>query len=312
MNFQQPDSSAQMRMPDAVNNGMQNIGDSLGQMQSSVNDTLNQFSQKAESGTNASFEFLQSNTIIAKFAFLILVLICFLIFINLGIMLIGYFTSPSKDPYLIRGMADGNNAKIVTQDPTSDDSIPIARSNNATTGAEFTWSSWLFINDLGNDNNKYQHIFNKGDGNYSSANNITSVNNAPGLYLHPNSNSLHVIIDTVNPNDPNTIVDISNVPIKKWFHVALRLKNNIFDVYINGTISNRLLLQNVVKQNYNNVYISQNGGFNGKISNLRYYSYALNVFELNSIVYNGPNLTVTDKILGQSDFTYLSSMWYSR
>lgn len=312
MNYQQPAANAEpMKMPESFSNGIRNVGDSLENIQSNVTESLNQFSQKAEAGASASSQFLQSNTIVAKFAFLILILVGFLLLMNLGISLIAYFTSPSKNPYLIKGMMDGNNPRVIPQDPTNPDAIPILRSNNETTGAEFTWSTWLYLNDLGNDAKKYQHIFNKGDGNFSSIDNLTNINNAPGMYIHPATNGLHIVIDTVNPEDTNTVVDISNVPIRKWVNVILRLKNSVFDVYVNGVISNRLLLQNVVKQNYNDVYVCQNGGFNGKLSNLRYYGYALNVFEINSIVYGGPNLTVSDKILNQSNFNYLSNLWYS-
>jgi Concanavalin A-like lectin/glucanases superfamily len=311
MNYQQPATAEPLKIPENVSTGIRNLGTSIENIQSNVSDSLNQFSQKAEAGASASSQFLQSNTIVAKFAFLILVLVGFLLLMNLGISLIAYFTSPSKNPYIIRGMVDGNNPQVIPQDPTNANSIPILRSNNETTGAEFTWSTWIYLNDLGNDAKKYQHIFNKGDGNFNSIDNLTNINNAPGMYLYPATNSLHIVIDTVDPADTNTVVDISNVPIRKWVNVIMRLKNNTFDVYVNGAISNRLILQNVVKQNYNDVYVCQNGGFNGKLSNLRYYGYALNVFEINSIVYGGPNLTVSDKILKQSNYNYLSNLWYS-
>jgi hypothetical protein len=311
MNYQQPTTAEPLKIPENVSTGIRNLGTSIENIQSNVSDSLNQFSQKAEAGASASSQFLQSNTIVAKFAFLILVLVGFLLLMNLGISLIAYFTSPSKNPYIIRGMVDGNNPQVIPQDPTNANSIPILRSNNETTGAEFTWSTWIYLNDLGNDAKKYQHIFNKGDGNFNSIDNLTNINNAPGMYLYPATNSLHIVIDTVDPADTNTVVDISNVPIRKWVNVIMRLKNNTFDVYVNGAISNRLILQNVVKQNYNDVYVCQNGGFNGKLSNLRYYGYALNVFEINSIVYGGPNLTVSDKILKQSNYNYLSNLWYS-
>jgi hypothetical protein len=312
MNYQQPAAIAEpLKMPESITAGIRNVGDSIENIQSNVNQSLNQFSQKAEAGASASTQFLQSNTIVAKFAFLILILVGFLLLMNLGINLIAYFTSPSKNPYVIKGMVDGNNPQVIPQDPTNSNAVPILRSNNETTGAEFTWSTWLYLNDLGNDEKKYQHVFNKGDGNFNSIDNLTNINNAPGMYIYPATNSLHIVVDTVDPADTNTVVDISNVPIRKWVNVILRLKNNIFDVYVNGVISNRLILQNVVKQNYNDVYVSQNGGFNGKLSNLRYYGYALNIFEINSIVYSGPNLSVSDKLLKQNNFSYLSNLWYS-
>jgi hypothetical protein len=122
-----------------------------------------------------------------------------------------------------------------------------------------------------------------------------------------------VILDTVNSTDTNNRIDIENIPIRKWAHVAIRIKNTILDVYVNGIVSNRLVLLNVPKQNYNDINLFQNGGFNGKLSNLRYYSRALNVFEINAIVLYGPNLNIADtSSLQNKNFDYLSRQWYSQ
>ena len=83
-----------------------------------------------------------------------------------------------------------------------------------------------------------------------------------------------------NPN----IIDIDNVPLKKWVHVAIRAMNTKVDVYVNGIIASRLEMLDTPKQNYGDIYIAQNGGFMGKLSALRYYNRALNIFEINHIV----------------------------
>jgi len=186
-------------------------------------------------------------------------------------MLIQYFSSPSSNPFLVKGMIDGTNAKIISQDPSRVDAVPIYRSNNQSTGSEFTWSVWLYINDLGTET-KYQNVFNKGDAIYGS-NGISKVNNGPGLYLGNGGvttkmkNNLHIVMDTNNPRD-SAVLDIDNIPLRKWVHVAVRLENTILDVYVNGVISGRTVLTNVPKQNYNDVNICQNGGFSGKCQTL--------------------------------------------
>jgi hypothetical protein len=118
-------------------------------------------------------------------------------------------------------------------------------------------------------------------------------------------------MDTVNGSDKNKTIDIDNIPIRKWVHVAIRMQNLVLDVYVNGVVSSRLILNNVPKQNYNDVYICQSGGFAGKLSNLRYLSYAMNVFEINNVVLGGPNLKVTDSTSKSSGYTYLSTSWYT-
>jgi hypothetical protein len=326
-----------------LNQGIQGVSDALTSIKTQVSGAFNDFATQP----NASSEFSYSNTIIAKFAFLLLVIILFMFFINLGINLLAYSTSPGNNPYLIRGIQQGTYPLQIPQNPNSNGSITLMRSNNESSGAEFTWSIWLYIDDLMTpDNKKYQHIFNKGDNIYDSTTGLSKVNNAPGLYLgnggdiNKPMNTLHVIMDTVgvaidskgvqvspsgsssttaaplsngfmNPS-PGTI-DIVNIPLKKWFHLGIRLENSILDVYINGTINQRQILSNVPKQNYFDVFVCQNGGFQGTISDLRYFNSALNVFQINSIVSEGPSLKTSAQYETNStlkDYRYLSYLWY--
>ena len=109
-------------------------------------------------------DFSDSNTIIAKMSFLILVLILFIVAVGLGIQLISYFLQPRATTYLVYGLQPGTTPKTITQDPSSSESITVWRSNNKNTGIEFTWHVWLNISDVGSSaNSVYQHIFNKGE-----------------------------------------------------------------------------------------------------------------------------------------------------
>lgn len=313
MFFQDNKPTANNNMiPESIKSGIQSVEETFSNIRSSVDDTLNEFSDKSKTSIDASTEFLNSNTIIAKFVFVILILVGFLLLMNLGIFLISYFSDLSVNPYLINGTIGGTTPMIIQQDPKAYNSVSILRSNNESHGIEFTWSFWLYINDIGTDPNKYQHIFNKGD-NYFNTNNIASVNNSPGVYLGPKNNNLHIIMNTTSINDmSNNYVDIDNIPIRNWFHVAIRLQNRTMDIYINGTIASRIQLPNIPKQNYNNVNICQNGGFSGNLSNLRYYNYAITIFDINAIVSVGPNI----KLLGNANvnssyYGYLSNLWYS-
>jgi hypothetical protein len=291
----------------------QNIGNQISNLRENVTESLNNFSLKNEMPT-ASNEYLQSNSIIAKFVFFVLVLICFMVLLNLGVTLVAYFLKPSANPYIVKGLIDGNRAIVVSQDPKNSNSATILRSNDQTTGLEFTWSVWLYIMDNNSSSYTYQNIFNKGNGVYDKTNGLATVNNGPGLYLNSDiSNTLHVVMDNVNTNTLNQSMNITNVPFNNWFHVALRMQNNILDVYINGTISGRLFLNDVARQNYNDVNICQNGGFNGHLSNLRYYSTALSAFEINNIVMYGPNKTPSSlsTISANKNYNYLSNSWYT-
>lgn len=269
--------------------------------------------------------YLKSNGLVAKFVFIIVVVILFVLLFRLGLWLIAWYNSPPRDPYVIKGMLDGSFAVTVPQNPKSADSVPIFRSNNDDTGAAFTWSAWLYVNDFGFNDNKFYHVFSKGTAGVDDLN-ISKVNNAPGLYLGktgspaPNSEinnnglTLRVIMSTVKLNDGKTTVDVDNIPVRKWFHVALRLENTILDVYLNGVISGRLLLSNVPKQNYNDILIHQNGGFSGKTSDIRYFSRSLNIFQIQNIVNKGPDTSssaLSGHESGLGNYGYLGFDWYS-
>ena len=305
----------------SVSSAAQSVSQKASEISSSVSASLNEFSSK--SVADGSAEFLDSNTIVAKFAFVILILLAFLFLCNLGIILIGYFTAPPTNPFLISGTANGASELVIKQDPKAKDSVQILRSTNGDSGIEFTWSFWLFVMnmDTKNNNTAYRHVFNKGNLPTSENDGIASVNNAPGVYLSMNKDTnqlnLHVVMNTVDSSNIYQFVDVPNIPIEKWFHCAIRLKNKVVDVYINGTVTARIVLKSVPKQNYYNVNICSNGGFNGNIADLRYYSRAQSVFEINNTVVWGRNKNVSVSSGGgsKSDGTgfpyYLSNIWYS-
>jgi hypothetical protein len=297
-----------------ISNALNSAGEGISNAAGSVKDTLNEFSSK--SAVDASTEFLESNSILAKFAFLILVLIGFLFLVNLGILLIGYFVQPPNNPYLVKGTMNAANELTISQDPKNTSSISILRSNNQTTGIEFSWCIWIYINHINTvkPSPRYQNYFNKGDG-YYNANGIASVNNGPGLYLDNTGSQLSVVMNTVAVSDASETLNVPDIPLKKWFHCVIRMENKIMDVYINGVVVQRLILQDVPKQNYNDVNVCKNGGFNGSIADLQYYNRALSVFEINNIVVWGRNTSASTSA-GSSDATgfpyYLSNLWYAK
>jgi hypothetical protein len=134
-------------------------------------------------------------------------------------------------------------------------------------------------------------------------------NNAPGLYLSPTTNELIVVMNTFTTI--NEEVKIPNIPLNKWLHLVIRVENNNLDVYVNGSLAKRHVLSGVPKQNYGNVNVALNGGFQGYISDLRYFSHGLHPGEIVSIVNAGPNLTpASNQIANMGTPPYLSLQWY--
>ena len=272
---------------------------------------------------NASKDFLKSNTLAAKVSFILIVVILFILFLKLGIQLLSYYFSENGSPTLIKGMVNANHYIVIKQDPNEDGSVPVLRSENRDGGIEFTWSIWLFIKDLGEDFNKYQHIFHKGNDNinlsgkdeslgFQAGDNMMGINfpnNGPGLYIKPNSNDLLLLMNTHN----NILeqITIPDMPLNKWINVIIRCKNTTIDIYVNGTIIKRHTCSGVPRQNYGNVYVAMNGGFSGYISDLKYFNYALGTKKINDIVENGPNSkSISSEMWYDSKPRFLSQRWF--
>lgn len=272
----------------------------------SDNGVFNSFS--TNKGSFGTREFLDSNSLVAKFAFLLLVLFAFIVLLRLGITFLSYFFKPSESPHLIDGMVDATQQIIFPQDPSSNNAVTIYRSVNASDGLEFTWSTWIFISNLQTNSGMYKHIFSKGNSDLNE-NGMIQPNNAPGLYIAPNTNALVVVMNTYNVINEEII--IPDIPLNKWVNVIIRCKNTTLDVYINGTIARSIDLVGVPKQNYGDVYVAMNGGFDGYISNLWYHNYALGTAAIQNIINRGPNTKmIGSNGLVDTTHNYLSLRWF--
>ena len=256
-------------------------------------------------------DFLESNSAIAKIAFLLLVLIVFTFVLRLATNIIHKYFAPSPNPILINGLKRGNQSKIINQHPRDSESVTILRSNNQRGGIEFTWNTWLFIENL--DDYKLKHVFHKGDREVP-LDTSEIVNQCPGLYVQKNQSSNEATLNIKMSTFDNPIhadIVIPNIPIQKWFNVTIRVKDVNLDVYVNNNIVHRHIFSDAPpKQNYGSVYVSQNNGFDGLISNLRYFNRAITGIEVANIVKQGANLKSADGDSLSINPPYLSMRWY--
>jgi hypothetical protein len=272
----------------------------------SDNGVFNSFS--TNKGTFGTREFLESNSLVAKLAFLLLVIFGFVILLRVGISTLSYLLKPTDSPHLIDGMVDATQMIIFPQDPSNNGAVTIYRSVNATDGVEFTWSTWIFISNLQTNSGIYKHIFSKGNSSLTE-NGMIQPNNAPGLYIAPNTNALVVVMNTYNVINEEIV--IPDIPINKWVNVIVRCQNTTLDVYINGTIARSINLVGVPKQNYGDVYVAMNGGFAGYISNLWYYNYAIGTSAIQKLVNDGPNTKmIGSSVMVDKMYNYLSLRWF--
>lgn len=258
-------------------------------------------------------EFLNHQSIIAKFTFLLLVVFVFFILLRIGAELLEYLSSFSKSPTLLKGTMRADQLVVVAQDPNTAGSIPILRSRNQRDGLEFTWSVWIWVdqptlsNNQTSTTNQYHHVFSKGSDQVGS-DGILTPNNGPGLYIGPNYRELVVVMSTFE--NPQEKIIIGDIPIRKWVNVIIRCDQRTFDVFINGVLTRSHILKGIPKQNYDNVYIGLNGGFNGHVSSLKYFAYLLGTNDIQSMIDSGPDLTKLDKDLTDTKPRYLSFRWF--
>jgi hypothetical protein len=349
MNQEQAAAPSNLKMPDLQNvsdtannvkdtltKSVGDLGQKFSDVRGTLTKTLDDFS--STSAADAGKEFLEANTIVAKFSFVIIVLIGFLFLMRLGMIIISYIFSPSESPYLIKGLAIGSSSREIIQDPKTKDTT-VFLSENERTGLELTYSVWLYLDGVNTDT-ELKHIFSKGSIDTTTgfgtidattklpgaSSTLNKTYNAPGLYTFRNGeggNNLRVYMDSfITPTTTSDLsgqvqmVDISGVPINKWFNTTIRVENRVLDVYMNGVLTKRKDLETIPRQNFYSVFICQNGGFGGYLSDLRYFNKSLNVFEINSIVNSGPNLKFSsDSDAGYNkvpdNLHYLSNNWYS-
>ena len=94
-------------------------------------------------------------------------------------------------------------------------------------------------------------------------------------------------------------IHISEMPINKWVNVIVRAEqqNRCFCKWNN---SKKTSIEGVPRQNYDDVHMSANGGFDGNTSNLWYYNYAIGMTEIQSFK-KWTNMTLLDETMSGSN-----------
>jgi len=288
-------------------------GTGLGAAGAGATASFSDFSSK--NVVNGSTEFLESNSWVAKLAFLLMVIIGFVILFRLMISFITWIFSPSGKVVLVDGLQNGSVSRTISQDPNNKSSITILRSENEKDGIEFTWCVWLYLNGFESDSDFYHHVFNKGNTSTSQPTSnfpgTTTPNNAPGLYINPHYDGFRVIMNSFN-NPYQEVIEVTDLPMAKWINIVIRVQDKNCDIYVNGRLVKRRIMTEVVKQNYDDVHVSLNGGFSGYLSNLTYYNRSVSVTEIQDIISVGPNLKPVSKALDLTNSAprFLSNRWY--
>lgn len=333
LNLNSPNRNGNQSLTDKIKSiaqntmkGATNLGDKIGQaatdvkqkIQNKVKNTTEKVkyaptTQDASKIIGKVQEFMEANSAISKFVAVVLSILVFYILFNLGIHLISKFFIPQTSVKVINGLIPSNSQVVVSSNPNVTSSVPILRSINQSQGLEFTWDVWFFIKSTEKITGDAL-IFSKGLAQKNSSGNLGVC---PGVYITPNTNNeveLRVAMSTmIDPSLNNIGIEtmiIKDIPINKWVHCAVRVQNLSVDVYMNGVMTQRKNLQTLPNQNYYDTYVGDKDSFDGFISSLNYYAYALNYDQIQNDFVKGPNM----KLIGQGNQMnykdYLAMNWY--
>jgi hypothetical protein len=214
----------------------------------------------------------------------------------------------------------------IPQNPNVKGSKPVHFSSNERSGIEFTYTFYLNISPSAfRQEYGLCHIFHKG---YSSQFPLL----APGVYMRSDTNTLRVYMNTFKTW--NNYVEVENIPIGKWVHVAIVCSENALEVYINGNLSKKLSFDGYAPyQNYEDICcFSQRritlknslvpstdengldifGAAKGMLSRLLYFNYALCYAEINQLMNEGPAKKMESALTTANVPPYLDDTWWTK
>ncbi len=257
-----------------------------------------------------------------KFIILIIILIILAVFIYMAWS--SYRSYKITSPYFIYGTLDGNQKRTIP-------AVKIPDPSDGQYGQEFTYCAWLFIKDTNfvqtsttrsGDNALctkgtgplMKVIMNKGSNDLYQRTNSNGVQtwhypllSSPGVFLYPDTNKLHIRFNSFD--SVYVSADVGNIPLNKWFMLTINCIGNSVDIYINNMLKKRQYV-GVLKMNYGDLTINPFGGFDGYISNLRYYNRSIQSWEIDEMYQLGSNTNMVSKLTSLDQKADLSPKYY--
>ena len=118
-------------------------------------------------------------------------------------------------------------------------------------------------------------------------------NMSPGLKqaipeLAGNANASCLIQNMTNPDPTVGTCIYRSIPLQKWVHVVVSVYNQVVDIFIDGQLASSCVLKAYPAISTNNVVITPDGGFAGKISRVTFSNTAMTVQHAKQLYYAGP------------------------
>tara|TARA_B100001027_G_scaffold163886_1_gene116198 strand:+ start:3629 stop:4624 length:996 start_codon:yes stop_codon:yes gene_type:complete len=217
-----------------------------------------------------------SNNIFLNLGKIIVIIVFFIIILYLFLIILGSVLSPPTELFLIKGKIPGSSTLTIKQNNIN---TRIIRSNNKKQGIEYTWSVWLYIDNIDITNEKYYHIFHKGDNAFNNkfANEEPMVDGMNIPCSNGNGNQSNALalncIDDNSPYDsalpsqginfPNNSPGVYLSPNSNELLIVVNVFNNIMETVVikNIPIKKWINLMIRVESNMLDIYI------NGTLSN---------------------------------------------
>lgn len=214
----------------------------------------------------------------------------------------------------------------IPQNPNIKGSKPVNLSSNERSGIEFSYSFYLNVSPTSfRQEYGLSHIFHKG---YPAQFPLL----APGVYMRSDTNTLRVYMNTYKTW--NNYVEIENIPVGKWVHIAVVCDESALLVYVNGNLAKKLSFDGYAPyQNFEDICCfsqrritmkkslvpsTDENGFDvfgcmtGQISRLNYFSYALCYAEIQQLMNEGPSSKLESAVSTGNVPPYLDDTWWSQ
>lgn len=191
---------------------------------------------------------------------------------------------------ILRGIKNGKNSLVIRQREIRDDNRILRTVDGINKGLEFSYSVWMNITSLEYPTgSELRPIFYKSmkkeivnDADVSAH---ADADFAPGIFL-TKSNTLLVMMRT---GEGMKSVKVENIPLKKWFHLCLIVRQESMDIYVNGQMVQSKRFPTPPLQNDGDLYINTHGGFDGIIADLKFYAYGISYDRINKLLQDGPS-----------------------
>jgi hypothetical protein len=207
---------------------------------------------------------------------LLLIPIIIIIIILIIYLVIIYINKTRNSPILIKKIVNGfDNSPSSELDKKKDYKFKVKSEKipDIPNKLVFSYSFWLYIDNIGSDGNWEKYNGNK---------NILNRGNSPSFSYKPKNNSFIIDIVTGSQN-PETFILKEILKNQKWVHICVVLDTRNLDVYIDGKMNRSFIIKEVPKLNVNDIKIFDGNNIYAKICYLRYFNYILTPNEIKNI-----------------------------